>query len=132
MSHGMTPHTPLDQMNTPAQSSTDAEVCSRPPKRRHDGEIIAIQPTPSDSVVSTRTPSQPPIEGMSYILSELFNNSSLADNQRSMLELAMAFMDQLSQTTSSSSTVASGVWGNRVSVELTQNELLQVLLASML
>jgi hypothetical protein len=131
MSHGMTAHTTFDQMNASAQSLTDAEVCSRPPKRRFDGEFVTTQPTPPDSVVSTSAQLQRSMEGRSYILNELSNNSSLADNQRSMLEIAIAFMDQLSQTTAPSLTPANGIWSNKVPVELTQNELLQVLIASM-
>lgn len=127
--------TTFEDANTNVQPPIDAEVDLRPPKRRFDGGAVVNHAskeaaTPADSEASKGSQTSRPNEGMSYIQDELSHNNSLADNQRSVLELAIAFIDQLSQT--SSSTVLHEVWNEKVPVDFTQNELLQVLVASKL
>jgi len=130
LSHGAAPRISDNDVIAIAPTSADAEVGPRPPKRRFDGELVATKDllSPPDSVASKGSQSQRPSEGLTFILDELSHNNSLAENQRNVLELAIAFIDQLSHH--SSSATEGEVWSNKVPIELTENELLQVLIAS--
>jgi hypothetical protein len=114
LAQGAAPRTSLNDANATAPTLANAEEGPRPLKRRFDGELVPTQDvlSPPDSVASKRSQPQRPSEGLGFILDELSHNNSLADNQRNVLELAIAFIDQLSHT--SSLAVDNEVWSNKV------------------
>ncbi|KAF2676111.1 hypothetical protein K458DRAFT_424966 [Lentithecium fluviatile CBS 122367] len=126
---GTTPPTSHSNLNANVIPPTSTNVAPnpRPPKRRRGGEIISTQEglSPPDSIGSQQKRTN---EGLSCILNELSHNGSLAENQRNVLETAMAFIDQLSRT--SSSAVENDVWSHKVPINLTRSELVQIMIAN--
>lgn len=126
VSHKVLPPETAVQGSTTQSPSTDIDTSSRPIKRRRDARNITTQDllSPPDSVASQQRPN----ECCNFIQKELSYNSKLAECQRSILEIAVSFIEQLSQAPSSAP--ADHAWGLQVSTDFTPGELIQIVLAS--
>ena len=120
-------------MPEPANTSVTPEARSsseRPLKRKRTGSSLnGVLPAPTPEVDTTQ---QQATQARSLISKELSTNDLLSGHQRSVLETAISFVDQLSHapvpTITDRSTFNKSMYG---STDLSHGQILHVILGSM-
>jgi len=117
---------PYEPTSRSKKGHTDGTDIARPSKRqRNEASVNA----PSDSAKS-QVPLSTCTVAREQITKELSDNATLAVYQRAVLETAVAFIDQLSQA--STTNTEDNIYKEKVPTDFTEAELVHIILTSIL